>query len=202
MKNFWKEFKAFIAKGNVLDMAVGVIIAGAFSAIVTALTNKILMPIINAALANATGGDKIYTILWSSVQVASASEVAAMDDTALASMSAYTLGPDGAYYSKLFYIDWSAFIESIINFIFIALILFIITKTIVTISKKSKEMREKLKEDLNKKKAVEETSVAEDVKTVEETPAVEDKTNVNDEVLVLLRDIRDSLKSTDSNKEE
>ena len=46
MKNFLKEFKEFALKGNVMDMAVGVIIGGAFSSIVTALTDNILNPII------------------------------------------------------------------------------------------------------------------------------------------------------------
>ncbi len=47
MKKFFGEFKEFIAKGNVLDLAVGVIIGGAFSAIVTALTDNIINPLIN-----------------------------------------------------------------------------------------------------------------------------------------------------------
>jgi large conductance mechanosensitive channel len=46
MKNFLKEFKDFALKGNVMDMAIGVIIGGAFSSIVTALTDNILNPII------------------------------------------------------------------------------------------------------------------------------------------------------------
>lgn len=47
MKKFLEEFKAFIAKGNVLDLAVGVIIGGAFSTIVTSLTDNIIKPLIN-----------------------------------------------------------------------------------------------------------------------------------------------------------
>lgn len=47
MKKFLQEFKEFISKGNVLDLAVGVIIGGAFSSIVTALTDNIIKPIIN-----------------------------------------------------------------------------------------------------------------------------------------------------------
>ena len=46
MKKFFNEFKEFISKGNVLDMAVGVIIGGAFKAIVDSLVNDILTPII------------------------------------------------------------------------------------------------------------------------------------------------------------
>ncbi len=47
MKKFLKEFKEFISKGNVLDLTVGVIIGGAFSSIVTALTDNIIKPILN-----------------------------------------------------------------------------------------------------------------------------------------------------------
>ena len=46
MKKFMEEFKQFIARGNVMDMAVGVIIGGAFSAITTSLINDIVMPIL------------------------------------------------------------------------------------------------------------------------------------------------------------
>lgn len=45
-KGFWAEFKTFIARGNVMDLAVGVIVGSAFTGIVTSLTNNILMPII------------------------------------------------------------------------------------------------------------------------------------------------------------
>ena len=56
MKKFWSEFKKFISRGNVVDMAIGVIIASAFTAIVTAVTNKIIMPVVNWILAIITGG--------------------------------------------------------------------------------------------------------------------------------------------------
>ena len=46
MKKFFKDFKAFISRGNIMDLAVGVIIGGAFSAIVTSLVNDIIMPLI------------------------------------------------------------------------------------------------------------------------------------------------------------
>ncbi|MGN0361684.1 MAG: large conductance mechanosensitive channel protein MscL [Bilifractor sp.] len=52
MKGFIKEFKAFISRGNVMDMAVGIIIGSAFTAIVTALVDNIIMPLISVI----TGG--------------------------------------------------------------------------------------------------------------------------------------------------
>ena len=55
MKKFFREFKTFITRGNVMDMAVGVIIGGAFTAIVTALTNNIIRPFINWIVAALVG---------------------------------------------------------------------------------------------------------------------------------------------------
>ncbi|MCQ2564650.1 MAG: MscL family protein, partial [Clostridia bacterium] len=51
MKKFFKEFKEFISRGNVVDLSVAVIIGAAFSAIVTALTDKIIMPLVNWVIA-------------------------------------------------------------------------------------------------------------------------------------------------------
>jgi large conductance mechanosensitive channel len=60
MKNFMKEFKEFISRGNVMDMAVGIIIGGAFTAIVTALVDSVLMPVIGAL----TGGHSVEQMSW------------------------------------------------------------------------------------------------------------------------------------------
>ena len=49
-KNFIEEFKEFIARGNVMDLAVGVIVGNAFSKIVTSLTDNILMPIVGVVV--------------------------------------------------------------------------------------------------------------------------------------------------------
>lgn len=121
MKKFFKEFKQFITKGNVLDMAVGVIIGSAFSSIVTALTNKILMPLINALLAMGGNGlESAYTFLK------------------------VTYASDGTIdMAKSIFIDWGAFITAIINFFLIALVLFIIIKVMMNakgyVNKKVKE---------------------------------------------------------------
>lgn len=107
MKKFFADFKAFISRGNIVDMAVGVIIGSAFSAIVTALTNKIIMPFINLLLSigGENGLEKAYTFLK------------VVRDT------------NGEIdLTKSIYIDWGAFITAIINFFLIALVLFIILK--------------------------------------------------------------------------
>ena len=109
MKKFFKDFKDFISRGNVLDLAVGVIIGGAFSAIITALTNGILMPLINALLAKGGNGlESAYTFLKRVYD-----ETGAIDLT------------------KSIYIDWGAFITAIINFVLIALVLFLILKAVM-----------------------------------------------------------------------
>ena len=110
MKKLFNEFKAFISRGNVLDMAVGVIIGSAFTAIVTALTNGILKPLINEVIFLINGGkeaENIYTMLHA---------VYAADGTLDLAASIY--------------IDWGAFISAIINFLLIALTIFLIIKVI------------------------------------------------------------------------
>ena len=121
-KGFFAEFKAFITRGNVLDMAVGVIIGGAFSAIVTALTNQIIMPIINMVLFAITGGrglTEIYTYLHKAELLDEAGKVV-VDAT----------GKPMIDLANSIYIDWGAFITAIINFLLIALVLFLIVRTI------------------------------------------------------------------------
>ena len=122
MKKFFKEFKTFITRGNVLDMAVGVIVGGAFTAIVTALTKNILQPLINWIIYLISGSqgslDGVYTFL-----VGDASDP-----------------------SSAIYIDWGAFISAIINFLLIAFVLFLVVKTI----NKLQEGGEKLVKDYKK----------------------------------------------------
>ncbi len=126
-KGFFAEFKAFIARGNVIDMAVGVIIGGAFSAIVTALTNQILMPIINWILFAITGGqglEEVYTYLH---------QAYVLDETGVA-----TTQIDLA---NSIYIDWGAFITAIINFLLIALVLFLIIKVINHVHENAEKLK-------------------------------------------------------------
>ncbi len=112
MKKFFGEFKKFITRGNVLDMAVGVIVGSSFTAIVNALSNNILKPFINYLLALVFGANslsEVYTFLKHATTVNEAGEVV----TDLANS---------------IYIDWGAFINAIINFLLIALVLFCIVK--------------------------------------------------------------------------
>ena len=134
MKKFIKEFGDFIKRGNVLDMAVGVIVGGAFTAIVTALSNGILKPFINWIIWLCNGKNEgslesIYTILHG---------VTAADGTLDLANSIY--------------IDWGAFISSIINFLLIAFVVFTIVKVINHASEKL-NVNAIMKESMEKKLA-------------------------------------------------
>ena len=112
MKKFFTEFKKFITRGNVMDMAVGVIIGSAFTAIVNGLSNFILKPFINYLLAILLGKDTL-------------------SETLTLLLPAYTTDETGAEVLDLansIYIDWGAFINAIINFFLIALVLFCIVR--------------------------------------------------------------------------
>ena len=56
LNKLWGEFKKFITRGNVIDLAVGVVVGAAFTAIVTSLTNDMIMPLINWAVGGDEGG--------------------------------------------------------------------------------------------------------------------------------------------------
>ena len=140
MKRFLKEFKDFISRGNVVDLAVAVIIGGAFSAIVTAFTNKIIMPIVNLVLS--AGGDGLssaYTFL---------KKVAVLDDNGNKVLDAN--GHEVVDLANSIFIDWGAFITAVIDFIIIALTVFLIIKFINASSKKLKALKENAKIQTNK----------------------------------------------------
>ena len=124
MKKFFVEFKTFITRGNVLDMAVGVIVGGAFTGIVNGLSNYILKPLINWILAFVLGKEG----LSGAITILSAGYTEGKLDLA-----------------NSIYIDWGAFISAIINFFLIAFVLFTIVKIMNEIKENNEELKEKLK---------------------------------------------------------
>lgn len=121
MKKFFREFKEFISRGNILDLAVGMIIGAAFTAIVTALTANILQPLINLALAKILGSDGL------------AGAITMLSPAYLIEDGEYVIvnGEKVVDLANSIYIDWGAFISAIINFILIALVLFCILKMLM-----------------------------------------------------------------------
>lgn len=185
MKKFFKEFKDFISRGNVLDMAVGVIVGGAFTAIITALTNQILQPLINWLIALISGGsdtglEAAVTVLKPAYDSAGALDLA-----------------------NSIYINWGAFITAIINFILVAFILFCVVKIINSVraggkkvaEKQRKAIEKKLKKgEITKEEAAIATAELETAK--EEVPAVTAPAAPTAEEL--LAEIRDLLKARET----
>lgn len=122
LKKLWGEFKKFISQGNVLDLAVGVIIATAFSAIVTSLTDDILMPLINLAV----GGDELTGICT----VLHAEYVDGVLDV-----------------ENSIIINWGTFIKTIIDFILIAIVIFAIVKIMNSLREKNEQLNKGLKRE-------------------------------------------------------
>lgn len=128
MKKFFGEFKKFITRGNILDLAVGVIVGGAFTAIVTSLTNNIIRPLINwiiAIIGGKEGLSSVFTFL----------------------SKAYTVDADGNKIIDLansIYIDWGLFITAIIDFFIIAFVVFLIIKAVNLSREKLEQLSDKI----------------------------------------------------------
>ena len=146
MKKFFEEFKTFITRGNVLDMAVGVIVGGAFTAIVNGLSNFILKPLINWLLAAIIGTDGLEgTITMLSPVYALAEDGTILLDEA---------GKKVLDLTNSIYIDWGSFVNAIINFLLIAFTLFIIVRTMNNVAKAREQARLEIAEEVNEKKAI------------------------------------------------
>ena len=113
MSNFIKEFKEFAVKGNAIDMAVGVIIGGAFGEIVNSIVNDIIMPPIGWLIGGVNFSDlKVElpkVVLDSGIELAPAT------------------------------INYGSFVQTIINFIIIALCVFMMIKGLAAMKKSKKE---------------------------------------------------------------
>lgn len=115
MKKFFKEFKEFISKGNVFDMAVGLIIATAFNKIVSSMVNDILMPLITWATGAASLADLSIPLRWEMI--------------------------DGV---KVVTLRWAYgnFLQTVIDFFIIAMSVFLMVKVVNASRKKLKEMED------------------------------------------------------------
>lgn len=115
MKKFFQEFKAFAVKGNVIDLAVAVIIGGAFGKIVSSLVADVIMP----PLGILVGGDSLPSKQWVLKQ-ATEEKVAVV-------------------------MNIGAFLQNVIDFLAIALVIFLMVKAISTLKEKIKGEDEKEK---------------------------------------------------------
>lgn len=182
----FKDFKAFITKGNVVDMAVGVIIGGAFNAIVTALVNILMsictwrvpggikglitvLPAANAIQEGIPGiGQKFASseIVNMTIKFAANQGVAIDKDSATfvqwqnQLLSKYTLHGTTYTYNLSAVIDWGTFINAVISFLIIAVTLFVIVKVAAKMSEKRAQLKAKIEAKVLKEQESEENAEA------------------------------------------
>ena len=161
----WAEFKEFINRGNAFMLAVGVVIGGAFSAIVTAVVN-ILLSLCTAALPGGLAG-------WISVIPTSAAQksltavqaqfadakmvmnvneyLAVFKDSPAMGSSLYTRYGGNYVLTTAPVLNWGALVNAIISFFIIAIVLFIIVKVSNSMARKREELKEKARESYYEK---------------------------------------------------
>ena len=175
--NFWGDFKTFITKGNVVDMAVGVVIGGSFSKIVTGLVNYIINPFVGLFVKTGDLSSNLKTIITPEV----------LDET-------------GAVLTAEVAILWGTWLQTIIDFLITALCIFTVLRILM-------EAKKRLEAEKTAAKAAEEKAAADKVaeekaaadKAAAEAAAVEAAKQeafkasiINQEAL--LTEIRDLLK--------
>ena len=113
MKKFLEEFKAFAMRGNVVDMAVGVIIGGAFGKITTSLVNDIFMPLLGLLTGGANFGGLFYAL--------DGNRYATAEEAAQAGVGT---------------LNYGMFIQCIVDFILVAFCMFVVIKLMNGLKKK------------------------------------------------------------------
>lgn len=140
--SFFKDFKAFITKGNILDLAVAVVIGGAFNAIITSLVNNVIMPLVGLFTGKASLAELDVWI--------KKPDYVTDPETNLEVIVEGT----GAGH-----IQYGLFLQAIVNFLIIALTIFIMVRVIRS-SQERLAFREKQKAEEAAKKAEEEAKIA------------------------------------------
>ena len=134
MKKFFEEFKKFITRGNVVDMAIGVAVAGAFTKIVNAFTAGFVSPIVGLITGGASLAEQKWILREAVVEVVDGAEKVVVPEVAFL---------------------WGNFVQMIVDFLIIAFVLFIVMKTFNAVSAKAKEMNEDIKDTLKPAKVKE-----------------------------------------------
>ena len=116
-----KEFKKFIMRGNMIDLAVGMIIGAAFNAIVTSLVNDIFMPLLAAILGKPDFSD-LFIIMSGTYEGARPETLAAAQEAGLTTL------------------NYGSFITAIINFLLMAIVVFLIVKGMNKLAESGKKI--------------------------------------------------------------
>jgi len=148
MKKFFEEFKKFINRGSVMDLAVGMMIGSAFTAIVNSFVNSILKPLINW-IPGTDSASALQTVLREAV-----------------------VDEKGNVVTNALILDWGAVISAIITFLLTALILFVIVKLMNSVKDGLKDVKTDIKtKNAKKHKKGKNEPVVEEA-PVEEAPKV------------------------------
>ncbi len=122
MKKFFTEFKEFIARGNVIDMAVGVVVGGAFKEIVNALVNNIVMPLIGLL----TGGGTLSEWKWVLTPAVIEDGVEVVPENAIL---------------------YGGFVQTILDFFIIALCIFVVLKVLLAMQERTRKLMKRQQEE-------------------------------------------------------
>ena len=125
---FRAEFRKFIARGNIMDLAIGVIIGGAFGKIVTSLVNDIIMPLVTLALGK-TSMSGLSVVLNGVPKYVTDSTTGAQ-----------VINPEAILW------NYGNFLQTVLDFLIIALVVFVFVKTLVRIQKNSEKMIDRLED--------------------------------------------------------
>ena len=137
MKKFFEEFKKFITRGNVVDMAVGVIVGSSFTAIVNGLSNFIFKPVINWLLTLIFGKNSLSEIYTFLTRVDTTQDILDADGNVIGTEVVADL-------TESIYIDWGSFINAVINFFLVAFVLFTLVKIINTVRERQLALSDKI----------------------------------------------------------
>lgn len=124
MKKFFSDFKAFITKGNVVDMAIGVVVGGAFKDIVNALVSNIITPLIGLLLGGSSLSDQKYVLQKEVIEIVDGVETVTTPENAVL---------------------WGAFLQTIIDFLIIAFTIFVVIKVAMAVHNKAEAAAKRLK---------------------------------------------------------
>jgi large conductance mechanosensitive channel len=175
IKALLEEFKKFIAKGNILDLAVAVIIGAAFSKIVTSLVNDMVMPLITGAL----GGHSLADLSWV--------------------IKPEVLANDGSVLQPALSVKWGSFLQNIIDFLMIAVIVFSFVKIITAAKAASGKLHNEARGFIREYGKGEKIKAA---PTEQSAQADNTEENKPSSVECLLAEIRDLLAEKQTEKEE
>lgn len=129
MGKFISEFKEFAMKGNVVDMAVGVIIGGAFGKIVSSMVNDIIMPLVTLCTGGVNFAEKKIILRHATDEAGNVLSQADMQ----------TLTDAGTAFNPEVYLTWGVFVQSIVDFLIIAFCIFMAIRFMNKLKKKTQE---------------------------------------------------------------